>query len=41
MRAIGALYEVAMQALADGSTTQEEAARPMAATILDGLVARA
>jgi AcrR family transcriptional regulator len=41
VRAIGALYEVAMQSLADGSTTQEEAQRLMAATILDGLVARA
>jgi hypothetical protein len=30
-----------MQSLADGSTTQEEAQRLMAATILDGLVARA
>ena len=41
VRAIGALYEVAMQALADGSATQEQAARLMAATVLDGALTRA
>jgi AcrR family transcriptional regulator len=40
LRAISAVYEVAMQALADGSATQEEAARLMAQTILDGALVR-
>ena len=40
LRTIGALYELAMQALAAGNVTREEAVQLMASSLLQGALAR-